>query len=116
VPNEIESYQAAMNEYDAAKQKCQQLSNFISQAAKILHNWPKATVANVTGNFPPELVTRRSEASINGKDWPTAQQIADALCDFHAKQLAMSNAYDRIPQSQRGVVVGPERRYEIQNF
>ena len=106
--NPIEKYQQAVNELKASIAHAEQLVKVMSTAATILSGWKRAMISDVQGGFPPEIALARDRPSISGREWPTAQQLADALQRYHKARSELQNAWNAIPESQRDVVQRPE--------
>lgn len=107
--NPIEKYQQAVNELKASIAHAEQLVKVVSTGATILSSdWKHAMISGVQGGFLPETALARDRPSISGREWPTAQQLADALQRYHKARSELQNAWDAIPGSQRDVVQRPE--------
>jgi hypothetical protein len=105
----ISEYQKAIHNVDAAKAVAERLVAVISDAANKLRNWQQVMVSCTSAGFPPEVAVTKSH-SINAGEWPTGQQLAEALAAYHHALHEASNAYRRIPEGQRGVVQPPPSR------
>jgi len=64
-------------------------------------------VANTTFGFPAEIAMSRNSQTFDAKQWVGANEIAEALSDYHKKKADVRRAYDAIPASQRDVIVPP---------
>lgn len=106
--NPIEKYQEALNELKASIAHAEELVKAVSTEATILRDWKHAMMSDVQGGFPPEIALARDRPSISGREWPTAQQLADALQRYHKARSELQNAWNAIPESQRDVVQQPE--------
>lgn len=107
--SEIESYQAARAAFVVAEKKCQAIADTVKSAAMTLSNWREAMVSNASGGFPMEVALNPRTPSIDAQQWPSGQQIATALSEYHTMKSEMSNAYSSIPATQRDVVVPPPK-------
>jgi hypothetical protein len=106
----IAAYQTAIGQLQAAQKQVEQYVRIIEHAAGLLNRdgWKTAMMSNVQGGFPAEIAFSRREG-INGSDWPTAQQLADALVAWHNAKQAVKNAYQAIHASERSVVQPPDK-------
>lgn len=102
--NPITEYQTALRNFNRAKNHAETLVNTIAEAAAKLQNWRTVRVSNVNVGFPVDISISNS---INANQWPTAQQLAEALADYHSRLHEVGNAYRRIPEDQREVVQPP---------
>ena len=107
--SEIEAYQSAIQEFRTAKAACENIAKIVFEGNKALVNWHRATVSNVPQGFPMNLALANGAAAIDASQWPTGQQIAVVLSNYHAVAQAMRNAYAAIPASQREVVQPPPK-------
>jgi hypothetical protein len=65
-------------------------------------------VSNVQTGFPMEIALGRNTPSINAREWPTADAIAESLAGYHRAKSELQRAYDAIPESQRDIVRRPD--------
>jgi hypothetical protein len=106
--NEIEDYQQATRTYEGAQLACERLVGTVHAASRALQKWRTATVSNASVGFPAHLVLGGGgTSSIDASQWPTAQELANALSAYHATQILMKQAFDRIPETQRAVIKPP---------
>lgn len=106
----LHTYSLAIRMYEETVIKTRGVSQIINRGATAMRNWEQVLVTNVEGvEFPPEFSrSNRSENQITGKEWPTAQQIADALLAYHKARQELLNAYNAIPADERHAVRAPE--------
>ena len=104
----IEQYQQAVAEIKAAIGEAERLVRIVSSGATALREWKRMMMANVQDGFPPEIALSPRSPTINGSEWPTGQQLADALQRYHQAKQNLRNAYSAIPDGQRSVVQAPE--------
>ncbi|HEV3258373.1 MAG TPA: hypothetical protein VG013_15950 [Gemmataceae bacterium] len=95
----IRAYQNAMNRLDTAALRVKDFVDEIKQAAKHLEKWEETAVAHVTAKLPMELLLKNR--IIDGQKWPTAQQLADTLADWHRARQEARLAWDMIPVQDR---------------
>jgi len=100
----ISEYQTALREFEQATRRVERIVGIISDASSKLGDWQRVSVANINVGFPAEILRG---PSINGSDWPTAQQLAEALSQYHSTLHEAGNTYRRIPADQRGVIQPP---------
>jgi hypothetical protein len=107
----IEKYQAAGIELKNAIASAERLVKIIRDGALVLQDWKRVMVSNAQVGFPAEVALTRSP-SINASDWPTGQQLAEALRRYHNARGDLRRAYDAIPEAQRDAIRGPQS-YEL---
>jgi len=100
----IAEYQTATQKFEAAERKEEQVVKTITDAAAKLRDWRHVGVSDVNVGLP------LTANSINGGIWPTPQQLAEALADYHKTLYEVCNAYDWIPPQQRQVIQPPPSR------
>ena len=74
----------------------------ISDGANKLRDYERVGVSNSSVGFPPE-VTFTGE-SINASEWPSAQNLAEALSAYHETRHEATNAGGAVPDTIRHVV------------
>ncbi|MBA3530578.1 MAG: hypothetical protein H0T73_01465 [Ardenticatenales bacterium] len=105
----ISNYQRAIAALQAASARAEQYGALVTQTATSLREWKKVVMTNVEGEFPADLVAGRNTKSINGVDWPTAQQLADTLLNYHNAKKAVDTAWQAISEEQRQILQPPEK-------
>jgi len=79
---------------DAAKKataKAQDYADTIKDAANKLGTWKHASISNIGGGYPPEVTGIYSTQEIDGREWPTIQQLNDALMGYHRAASHLKN-------------------------
>ena len=104
----IAQYQQAVAALKSAIAGAERVVRVVTGGASALRDWRKTMVSNSSGGFPMEVALSRQSPSINASDWPSGQQIADALQQYHQAVTTLRNSYSAIPESQRGVVQAPD--------
>lgn len=95
----VRIYQEALREFEEAKKRVRDVVETIRDVASKLKDWPRVKVTNISTPFPPDAAL--GDASIDAGQWPTGQQIADALVDCHWAYRAMDNAWGALPHERR---------------
>ena len=104
----ISQYQQAAATLKATIAEAERVVRVVTGGASALREWRKTMVSNSKGGFPMEIGLSPHSPSINASEWPTGQQIADALQRYHQAKQALRNAHSAIPEGQRSVVQAPE--------
>ena len=95
----ITRYQQAVQGLLSAIAGAERLSQMVSNGAPVLRNWRGGMVSNSQVGFPAELALGPTP-SINASEWPTGQQIAEALGRYHKAKSELRMAYDAIPDAR----------------
>ena len=95
----ISTYQEALHNFTDATRRVEACVNTIIDAAHKLQDWKSVCVSNTSIGFPARVAS--SGISINAMDWPTAEQLAQALASWHVTRSAVHNAWLMIPGDRR---------------
>lgn len=85
-------------DYLSARQKCVDAKaalTIIANQAKEKSQW----IIEIAGNFSG---FKNQEAILQESDWPTYSQISTAMADYRATRKAADNAWNAIPEGERG--------------
>jgi hypothetical protein len=88
-----DAYLAAHQDYTEADHRVQQLVNVVKHAGRLLVNWQDVTVNGFP--FPPGMTS--SLQRIDPAEWPTGQQLGEALSRWHKAKAALQEAYAKLP-------------------
>ena len=106
----ISKYQAAFVSLDTAKKQAKQYVEIITDAARKLMGWEWITVNDTDPQIEFPLNMSHSQSIIASK-WPTGQQLAQALAEYHSALSMAINAWKAIPQASRiGIQPPPSHR------
>ena len=98
----LQEYIDSLEELKKAYTKVREYGGTISDTGRYLNNFPyKMTVSNVQVGF--QIVAER-EYTLNGDDWPTAKQLAEALSDYISKRSKSKTLYQSLTEPQRGTI------------
>lgn len=98
----IEDYQQALRDREAARSAATSIAGIVRQAGAAMEHWTEVMVSNLPpGDWPADIVLRRSTKTINGATWPTAEQIAKAFIGYHQAAKSAQESFERIPLEQR---------------
>ncbi len=106
---EIEAYQSAIAKLQAAKQRAEEIKAIVVRASIALQDWRKASVSGLEGGYPAEVIMLEGRQPIMASNWPTAGDIHKALTGYHEAKLTCKNAYQRVPDTQKPIVQGPDQ-------
>lgn len=102
----LENYSKLLKEFDGVKREVSAMVNVIVTAAEALKkDFRTVQVANVEASFPLDILRA---ASIDGKSWPTGQQIGTMLAKYHTALAAAKAARAQIPGDGRFLVDAPK--------
>jgi hypothetical protein len=109
MPTPIEDYKAAGQEHRDALERCKIMVERIRKGAEILKQWETAVIANVQAVFPDSAGFRRPTMQIDGANWPTGQQLGEALAAYHSTREKVFRKFDAIPEPEREILQGPNQ-------
>ena len=101
-------YESALAAHERAKAQVERMVKVISDGANKLRDYDRVGVSNSNVGFPPEVTF--TGQSINANEWPSAQNLAEALSAYHETRHEAANAWRAVPDSIRHVVKEPPRR------
>jgi hypothetical protein len=93
----VQAYKQALRSFEAATERVEEFVEEITHAATILRRWEQVTILNLGVGFPPGAELE----SINADNWPTSQQLSEALAEWHNCRHVLNNAWQAIPETQR---------------
>ena len=104
----IAKYQDALTALAAAEREADGLAQVVVAAGLKLRGWRGVGFSNGKPpvSFPPDVL--RAD-SINVSDFPTGQQLAEALASWHQAKHAAQNAFGQVPRDRRVGLQEPPR-------
>lgn len=105
----IEAYQVAFRAYKATEQQADRMASHVVEAGRALQNWRTVMFANLNVGFPAEIALSSRSPSIDGKNWPNVQTLAETIARYHQEKHELDNAWRRIPESDRIGLQAPPR-------
>jgi len=103
--SEIEEYVRLRGQLDDATARVEELIKPIIAAGRVLsRDW---RVVRIMGpNFPfPAHIGGRDD--IDGERWPAIADVAQYMANWHSLNHDVNNAWNAIPQNQRGALQPP---------
>jgi hypothetical protein len=102
-------YATANEELRKARDDTQKLRDIIARVGQNLLRPYEFMVSDisVSGGFPPEIALAKGIPSLSAREWPTAQQIAEAVANLHQKYKQVQDAYHALSDAEKGVVNPP---------
>lgn len=92
----IRAYLDAKREFDQTKRNVEKMVAVVRDAGNKLGRCHDVSVSDVGVGFP---VGRG--ASISGREWPDAKQLAETLADWHKQYNDLRNKYQAVPGADR---------------
>ena len=105
----LAAYRKALGDYAAARSRVLRLGElFASVGQQIKKDW-RLVLIGTSGAMTAAAAGRpeQAEARVNGHEWPSAGQLAEAIRATHDAHLAVRTTWARIPEEQRDVVIPP---------
>lgn len=101
----LQEYIDSVDELEKAYLKVRGYGEIIGDTARYLNNFPyKMTVSNVQVSF---VVSEKREYTLDGNNWPSAKQLAEALSDYVSKRKRVKQLYSSLSEAQRSSMKPP---------
>ena len=94
----VEQYQDALRSFQTSERRVKQIVAGVTSVANKLKDWPHVSVDGVKFGFPTEVSSRPPVISPN--EWPTLEEIAEALSTWHSDRSIVDNAWNAIPRKE----------------
>ena len=95
-------YLDALKNLDAATLRAERVVEVIIEAAlELQSDWRSVAVSDTDVIFPPEIVNKGSDHTIDSWSWPTPQELAETLAGWHSAFAAARYAWRHVPESDR---------------
>lgn len=94
----LRAYLDALRTLEETTQHVHRIKRVITDAADKLQEWRRVIVSGTSAGFPVELT---GAPSISANDWPTAEQLAEALRAWHQASDAADHAWRQVPAADR---------------
>jgi len=102
----IQAYQEALKKLEVTTRQVEHYVGEIQNGATKLRNWESVVISNSGVGFPAEA----HGESIDANTWPSAQQLAEALSEWHKARHTVNNAWSAIPEERRTGLQPPPLR------
>lgn len=112
----IRKYSDATAELNSSYSKIRSLGEIIADVGWSLRNKPYGLmVSNLKPNlkvgFPPEVALREGVPSLNANNWPSAQDIAQALSDLRKARHQVDNLWGSLSATDKQLVSPPPEKW-----
>jgi hypothetical protein len=98
-------YLGALREVRRRESEVLRMGATIQRAATCLEHWRAVHVVNAGAGFPTEVTMMGR--SIDASAWPTPQQLADTLADWHEAAEGARAAWAHLPAETRSSLPPP---------
>ena len=106
---------SAVDEYLSDRQEFQRIEDELDRYAEITKAVATALgfsrgrfiFSNTQPGLPAEAGMAPDSKSVDGRGWPTAEQIQEALSRWHDAKHKMHNAWNQIPNEHRAALQKP---------
>ena len=105
----VRKYLDAKKEFDAAYSRIQVLQQVVGEVISGLHRPFTFVVSNADVTFSREVIASKT-ATLDALDWPSAQQIAEALATLQETYKKVEACWKAIPESDRRNITPPPGR------
>src|SRR5437773_10374175 len=107
----MEEYAQKKAAFDQVNRERQGIINTLEGLAGALRENPDGFhFSNIEGGFPAEVIFGRNSPSFDGRRWPSAQNIQNALVQWHQARQEMHGSWDRLTPEQKGAMQPPPGR------
>jgi hypothetical protein len=107
----IRCYLDAYAEYDSSVRELGHLTAIIQEVSRRLSRDPTMFMfSNVAHGMPAEVAMSPTQNPLDGRTWPSAEQIQTTLAKVHDAKRALSNAWNAVVPSDRGGLKAPPVR------
>jgi hypothetical protein len=104
----VQAYQNALFELHRAVGDFDEMRRELqSTAVAMIHGWENVIVAGIEEQFPPHFVNSKTLRTINPRDYPTVEQIAESLLAAHRAREKALQAWEQIAPDRREGLPGP---------
>jgi hypothetical protein len=101
----IEDYRNAAFEHQAAVERAKQILEKVHKGAEMLQQWQSVIVTDIAGaGLAENIGLERKATEFDGANWPTGEQITEALNAYHATRQRLIDKYDQISNPEPFVV------------
>jgi hypothetical protein len=83
------------------------ISFLVSTIAEMNQSPETFHFANTPGGLPPEVTMSRNSPNIDGRRWPTAEDIQSQVIKWHAAKREMLEAWRGVPEAEHGALQPP---------
>jgi hypothetical protein len=102
----IRTYLDSVANLERVEKNAKSLISIVIQVAAALQQNPLGVMfSNVQTGMPMSVGTNRATA--DGSKWPTAEQMQQALAQWHHARLQASQAWNAVPQGDRARLKPP---------
>lgn len=103
----VAAYQQALDKRDAVTRQIQELVQSLRDVNAAMSRWDMVTVENNGNRFPQELAGKPGGPKIDGKKYPSIQDIESKLLEYHKVKQEIRNAWAEIPHYLKSVLINP---------
>jgi hypothetical protein len=102
----VGTYKNAMTNLAEATQNAERMAANVDRFAHLLQNWRTVGLANSPG-FSAEGAGPVPTTTINMRDWPSAQQLQNALVAWRSALQVVNSAWMAVPEHLRKGLPAP---------
>jgi len=108
----IREYQESLRKADAARRSLSVMARTLSETGGWLQRqWQFVAVTGTAVSFPPGIFSGKQANVVNGKDWPSAESMAQAIMELHQALDDCKAKYQNImPNDRTGLASPPEKK------
>jgi hypothetical protein len=104
----IDAYITARAIYVRVNASLDELSSLVSGVGRsLVQQRARFSFSNTGQGLPMEAMTSRDSVSADGNSWPTAQQIMEALAEWHQSKSNVQNTWGSLTADQKAALQPP---------
>ncbi len=107
----IRRYSDVTKEFNAAYSRVREYGSIIADVGRYLNNKPyDLGVSNTGVGLPPEMAMVEKECTLNASNWPSAEQIAEALASLYEKRKQVEVIWASLSSTDKALVNPPDTK------
>jgi len=107
----IHKFSNANKEFNEAWTKVYKMADVISDVSRQMHTFPyELTITGTNIDLSPYVLETQRKHTLNSKDWPDAEQIAESILALHQSRKLVKECYEALSPSDKQVVNPPDTR------
>ena len=102
----ITTYEYKLGLLQDAEKRAKRIIKAIADGARLLEDdWQHVGVSHSPASFPADIVG--DHPSIDAREWPDRDELADALANWHEARMRAIKAYLGVPEHRRNSLPPP---------
>lgn len=108
--DDVQKYIEAKAKFEAAHAALDKINNQLAHVSSALTRFRgNFMFSNSSIGLPADVALNPRHESANARDWPTPDQINQALADWHAGKSGVNGAWSALSDDERGALQPPPK-------